>query len=148
MPAGKTAKLYRNTATNASPTWVEVPEIRDLDLPMQADQVDDSDRCSNFKKYSQCLVDLGISGNMTYRNGNANCEAIRDALLAGTVIEWAAMDGDITASGTTGIRFFGLVFSADRGQPLTDSMTVALEIKPTYHEESATVIEPSEYTIT
>ena len=147
MSAGKKGKLNRNTGTNASPVWVEVKEARDVDITRAADQVEESDRGSNYKKYDDGLIDLGISFNMTYRNGNANCQALITAMHAGTSIEYAAMDGDIATSGSTGPRFFGKVFQVNKSEPLTDGQTLQLEIKPTYHEEASVVIEPTEYTI-
>ena len=42
-------KLYRNNGSHASPTWIEVKEVRDLDIKFSPDKFDDSDRSSNFK---------------------------------------------------------------------------------------------------
>ena len=147
MTAGRKAKLYRNTATNASPTWVEILEARDVDITRAADQVEESDRGSDYKKYDDGQIELAITFNMTYRNGNANCDYLRDALLNGTAFEVAAMDGDVATSGSTGPRFFGKVFQVNKSEPLADGQTYDLEIRPTYHEESSAVVQPSEYTV-
>lgn len=147
MSSGKRAKLYRNTGTNAAPVWVEVKEAKDVDIAGSVDQVDESDRESDFKKYDDGLIDWGISFNMTHRRGNVNSAYFVAASLSGAVAEYAAMDDDITTSGATGPRFFGKVFQVGRSQPHTDGMTNQLEIKPARHEESSVVIEPSEYTI-
>ncbi len=147
MPNGQKAKLYRNTGTDAVPVWVELTEVIDLDIPTTAEEYDDSNRGSKYNKYDQGLVDLSVTGNMTYRNGNTNCDYIRDALLAGTSFQIAAMDGDITTSGVTGPRFFCKVFDYSRSQPLKDGQKAALAFKPCYHEESSVVFEPTEYTV-
>ena len=147
MAAGKRCKAYRNTGTDATPVWVEMGEIRDLDITRAPDQTDDSQRGSNYKKYDDGLIELEVSGELNYRNGNANCDYIRDALNAGTVFQIAAMDGAITVSGQTGPRYFCKVFQANKSEPLTDGQRVGILFKPAYHEESSVVIEPTEYTV-
>lgn len=147
MGAGRKNKLYRNTGTNATPTWVEVTEARDVDIERSVDQVEEMDRSTPYKKVDDGHIDLGITFGMTYRNGNANCDALIAALHAGTVAEYAAMDGDITVNGTTGLRMFGKVFQANTSQGLGSSDQLDIVIRPTYHEESAAVVHPSEYTV-
>ena len=74
MAAGRKCKLYRNTASYATPTWVEIEEAKDVTRTMSTDQVEEGDRSSPFKKYDDGLIDWEISFNMTYRNGNTNCD--------------------------------------------------------------------------
>ena len=147
MPSGKKGKLYRNTGTNAAPVLVEIKEARDVDFPMAPDKIDDSDRGSDFKKYTEGLIDLAINAKLTYRNGNANCAAIRDALMAGTVVEYLVLDGPSDVSGSAGVRFFGKVFTNNMSQPLTDGQTVDIEIAPAHHEEGGSVVEPTWYEV-
>lgn len=147
MPSGRKGKLYRNTGTNAVPVLVEITEARDVDFPMASDKIDDSDRGSDFKKYTDGQIDLAINAKLTYRNGNANCTALRNAVLAGTVIEFFALDGSSAVTGSAGVRFFGKVFSNNMQQPLSDGQTVDIEIAPAYHEESSVVVQPSWYEV-
>ena len=147
MASGRKGKLYRNTGTHAAPVLVEIPEARDVDFPMAPDKIDDSDRGSDFKKYTDGQIDLAINAKLTYRNGNANCTAIRNALLNGTIIEFFALDGPSDVTGSEGIRFFGKVFTNNMNQPLTDGQTVDIEIAPAYYEEASAVVQPSWYEV-
>lgn len=144
---GQECKLYRNTGTNATPTWSEVTGVRDLSLPLAADKVDISDRGSRFKKETGGMIESAISFQLTYRNGNADHAALRAAMLNKTAIEFAVMSGDITTSGEEGLRSFCEVFTFNHEQPLSDGVTVDVEIAPTYAEESDVVIHPSWYTV-
>lgn len=140
-------KLYRNNGSHASPTWIEVKEVRDLDIKFSPDKFDDSDRSSNFKLYDAGQIELGCTFKMTFRKGNLNCKHIRDSILECTATEYAAMYGDITESGSEGFRFYGKCFKGDHSQPLNDGDTVDVELAPTYFEENDIQIEPTFYEI-
>lgn len=144
---GQLCKLYRNTGTNTLPTWVEIATVKDLSNPMNKDKADQSNRGSKFKKSTGAMIDASVTFQITYLNGDADHAALRAAFLADTAIEFAIMSGDITTSGEEGLRAFCEVFEFSHEQPLNDGVTVDIEIAPTYHEESSTVIEPSWYVV-
>lgn len=140
-------KIYRNAGTSASPTWVEITEARDADIPFSPDKYEESDRGSIFKLYEAGQIELGINYNMTLRAGNVNCAHIRNSIFDDSTTEYLALFGDITESGSFGFRFFGKTFKGDHTQPLNDGDTITVEHAPTYHEEAGVQVTPTIYDV-
>lgn len=148
---GFDGKAYYNTGTNASPTWVEITNVRDVTTSASADTAEISDRGSKFKKYCQGMIDLETTINMTYRVADASVAALRVHFLARTTVEVLFTDNDITAASSTieGYRYFAHVTSQDFEQPLTDGQTIAMTFKPAWEDEgSGTAVDPSWFTVT
>ena len=145
---GSDGKLYRNTGTHASATWVEIDEAQDVSIPWAVDKAETSDRGSRFKKYEHGMIETGINFGFNYRSGNANFTALL-ALATPPVsaVQFAAMDGAIATSGSQGVRFFGKAFGANMEQPLADGMKIDFEIAPAYAEESSAVVDPDWYVV-
>jgi hypothetical protein len=58
--------------------------------------------------------------------------AIQEAYFDGTPVEVAVMDGDITTSGSQGLRATMAVTNFSRNEPLEEAITVSVTLKPTY----------------
>ena len=69
-----------------------------------------------------------------------------DALLAayidGTPKEFLVLDAAVTETGAQGPRAFCEVLSLNLSQELESSAEYEVSVKPTYHEESGTIVEP------
>lgn len=131
---GRDARLYRNTGTVVTPVWTEVTEARGLQLPMAADKVEQSDRSTRFKLYDSGGIDISFSGKLSYRSGNANCEALRDLMLDNCAEQMALMSDDITVVGAEGIKAGMKVFTNSHDYPFTDGKTIDIELAPCYYE--------------
>jgi hypothetical protein len=147
--AGRDCKAYYNTGTNATPTWVLMPKVRDLSVPFDPGDSDVSCRAGKFKLSAQALIESGVEFGYLHVFGD---ETVRDALIAtvvsGTVREFAIMDALIATSKARGLRAFMVGFGMPHEQPLEGHMLYTFTFKPTYKEEPAgTYIEPSWYTI-
>jgi len=142
---GLNAKLYRNTGTYGSPTWVEVCLIGDLTLNIEKSEATISVRCSGWELIRAVLKKASVDFKMMYNPGNSSFQAIRDAFNNNTRIEFAVMDGDITAGATTltqGLRATMEVMKFNIGQPLEGAQTVDVTLKPSYNSNL-----PSWYTV-
>lgn len=148
---GNQGKLYRNTGTDASPVWSEVKRVIDLTTPLTKGEADVSRRESNWKLLKGTIKEGAIEFGYRYKRGADGTDAEYVALLgsytAGTAIQFAAMDGDITTSGARGFKAFCECFDLTKNQPLTDGMVVSVVLKPTDHEESSSLVEPELVTI-
>ena len=147
MASGKDTRLYRNDGTRLAPVLVEIPEARDIEVPWVAEEVNDNDRSSGFMQYCEGLIDVGISTTLSLRNQNANNQNASDAVFTGRVNEYFVLDGPADVSGSEGVRFFGKVFDASRTHPLSDSRTMAITIKPAFHEEGGVAAPPLAYVV-
>ena len=137
---GFDGKLYYNTGTDGSPTWVEIDVSRDVSSPNSAGEADVSDRRSKFEMKCPTLLSLETSVTTTYVRGDTALAALRTHFLNRTAVQVAVMDGDIATSGSEGYKYYAHVFSNDFDQPLKDGMTVSLTFKPTISVDEPSVL--------
>ena len=130
---GMEAKLYRNTGTYALPTWVELTNVKDLTLNLEAGEADVTTRGNaGWRATVATLKDGSIEFEMVWDTADTNFTAIQDAFFNGTDIEFAVMDGDITVSGTQGLRATMSITSFSRSEALEEALMVSVNAKPTY----------------
>jgi predicted secreted protein len=140
-------KIYQNTGTYASPVWALITGTRDINVPMTADELDDSSRDSRYKKFLSGMIDLGVTFQMRYHLENADHTDLLNKFFAQTVFEIAVVNGDISVSGTEGIRAFVQLFSNSISLPLGDNSNVDFSAKPAFVDEGSGEIDPEWYTV-
>jgi hypothetical protein len=130
---GLDAKLYRNTGTYSSPTWNDIPNVKDVTLNLEAGEADVTTRGNNgWRATVATLKDGSIEFDMVWDTADTDFAAIRDAFLNRTAIEFAVMDGNITVAGSQGLRATCMVTKFSRSEPLEQAIMVSVTIKPTY----------------
>jgi hypothetical protein len=128
---GNEAIAYRNTGTYEAPVWVEIENIRDLAMPFEKGSTDASTRGAKWRQYLMTLRDAGIDWNMLYDTEDEDFSVVQDAFFADdTQIELAIMDGDITISGTEGLRVTVDIATWTKNEPLEDAQNVDVNAKP------------------
>ena len=129
---GMEAKLYRNTGTYATPTWVEMLNVKDLTLNLEASEADVTTRGNaGWRATIAALKDGSIEFEMVWDTGDADFTAIKDAFFGNTSIEFAVMDGDVAGSGSQGLRATMAITNFSRNEPLEEAITVSVTAKPT-----------------
>lgn len=110
---GRTHKAYLNSATHASPTWVELKRIRDATINPDKTKVEIASRESAWNKKKGGMKVL--SAEMTYlrkkKAADSNFNTLLDSFLNGTAVELAFMDEAIATSGAEGWRGYYEVFT-------------------------------------
>jgi hypothetical protein len=130
---GLDARLYRNTGTYASPTWNEIKNVKDVTLSLETSEADVTTRGnSGWRATVATLKDGSIEFEMVWDTADDDFAAIRDAFLNRAAIEFAVMDGDITVSGSQGLRATCVVTNFTRNEALEEAITVSVTVKPTY----------------
>lgn len=130
---GLDAKLYRNTADYASPTWVEVTNVKDLTLNLEAGEADVTTRGNaGWRATIAALRDGSIEFEMVWDTADAAFTAIKNAFFGGTTVEFAVMDGDIETAGSQGLRAMMAITNFSRSEPLEEAIKVSVTAKPTY----------------
>lgn len=146
---GKQMKMYRNTGTNASPTWVEVCEVGDVsiaDLSMGVAEL--KRRCKLYTKNIASLIQtIAVEFRLHAGLGATNYSALVAAFFAGTVQEWAIMDDTITNTGAQGLRIPLLIEQFPFDQPLEDVAGHDVRLVTGFLLESSTEIDPTWYTV-
>jgi hypothetical protein len=104
---GKDFKLYRNTDIpyDATPTWVEVKNVRDLSRGVEKALADFSTRAVDWRMQRGTLKELTVDFQMVYDNADADYDAFETAFYQDTMIEVLILDGPIGTMGSKGIRF-------------------------------------------
>lgn len=140
---GKDCKLYLNSATNATPTWVEIKKAINVSANLGKGEADVSARFSGWKLSKGALKELEIT--FTYRH-KAGADTVFDTLLAaylaGTPKQFAVMDAAITESGAQGPKAFCEIFAMNLTQELENAAEFEFTLKPTYVEETGVLVEP------
>lgn len=145
---GKNCKLYYNSATHATPTWVEIPDAMDLSVPMTKAEADVSSRSSIYKMFMGGQLEVGIEFGYLH---NAGSDSIHTVLLAAynadTPKEFAALDGGSGTPGSKGLRAYCLIFDHSQDQNLDEGLKHNMTLKATRFIESSAVVSPDQYVI-
>jgi len=140
---GLKGKTYRNTGTYETPVWTEMKNIKDLSLKMEKGEADATTRGNNgWEAVISSLKKGSLEWAMVYDTDDPDFTALHTAWFADTPIEFAVMDGDITTSGSQGLRASMEVFGFGREEQLTEAMEVPITAKPTYSDHP-----PAWYTV-
>ena len=140
---GFQGKLYRNSGTYESPTWVLVDNVGDLELPLEAGEANISVRSGNgFELVVPGLIKYGLNFKMVYDPADANQTALRAAFFARTAIEFLALDQAVATAGSSGVRATMCVLKCSRSEALAEAMMCDVALKPTYAANG-----PAAYTV-
>jgi hypothetical protein len=98
------AKIYRNTGTFASPTWVAINNVRDANMGAAWDKGDAAVRATRVKIYAPTQVDLAANCVVRCDDADAGYGALDDASISSATLDLLILDGPITVEGTRGWR--------------------------------------------
>lgn len=132
---GLDAKLYVNESVYATPDWLEIEDVADVTLDMTKGEADVSRRGSGRWAASVGTTKTGgVSFTLIMRKdatSQAAFEYFRDSFLNNDSLDVAVMDGDITTTGSEGLRARMEVMSMPRGEPLAGAITYNITLKVT-----------------
>ena len=130
---GMQAKLYRNSGSYGTPTWVEVGNVKDLTLNLEAGEADVTTRSnSGWRATVATLKDGSIEFEMVWDTTDANFTAIQQGFFNNTPVEFAIMDGAIATAGSQGLRATMSITNFSRSEALEEAIMVSVTAKPTY----------------
>lgn len=146
---GLDCKLYYNSGTHATPTWVEIKKARDVALSdFGVNPVEANSRESPNEAYTPGLVKNGATFTYLHTRG---ADTVRDAMIAmvtgRTAKEFALMDGGIALVGARGLRCFFLMEKFAYSQDLEGNQVWDASLKPAYVIEAGAKVEPDLYVI-
>lgn len=139
---GLECKLYYNTGTYGTPTWVEIVNAKDVSFPASKGEAETSRRGSKFKTRRGTLIDLSIDFQLIYEPGDAVFAALFSAFLNSTPVELLALSGPVGTVGSEGWRATCEIFKNDGAQALESAETFDFSAKPTHSEH-----DPSWYVV-
>lgn len=132
---GFNGKLYYDSGTTfTTPTWVECPNVEDVTLNLEANEITLQTRAGNGWETSvPSTFKSSVSFKMVYDPADAAFTAFRVAFLTRAPIHVAIMDGPVATAGSQGLQAVMMVSKFPRDEPYAGAMTVDVEIKPTYY---------------
>lgn len=146
---GRNERLYYNTGTHASPSWIWMKRTINRTLSFGKGEINFQDSESEWEKTLGAAKKLGL--NWGYRelitSNDTVFAALWDSYLNGTPIEVAAMNGDIATTGKKGFRAFIEVMEMEQTAELEGMTEWAVSVKLTEHEEASAVVDPDRYTV-
>jgi hypothetical protein len=146
---GFEAKLYRNTGTEASPTWNLIDNCRDLSVADSVTDVDVSARDGGGWAMSDAgLQTIELTFQMIGDYGDADWVALQQAYYARTPLLLAVASGAIASAGTQYLKFPGIITNFARAEPLDGVTAYDVTIKVTRVKEAGNIILPSWVTVT
>ena len=120
-------------AANTALSFTEVLGARDVNVSINSDKANTSDRATKWKSYTAAGVDLEVTATLTLVDGSSTQGAIlstiRTACIDRTTIKVGAFTSAIAAS-AEGVVFDCYVFSNDIAQPLSDGQTISVTFAP------------------
>lgn len=130
---GQEAKLYLCAAgIGDTPTWMELKQVKNVNLGLQKGEADVSTRANGGWKASKgALKEATIEFEMPWDTEADGFEELRASYLTGSAVGLAVMDGDITTAGSEGLWADCEVLDFSRDEPLEDAMSVKVTAKPT-----------------
>lgn len=136
---GIKAKLYYNTATFGSPTWVHVTLVRDWTMNQKPNMAEVLDRSTKAMRKVPTTYDISCSGSLRTVADSTIYLAFRTAFLAGSVIDIMCLTGLSTNNGEIGWRYEATVEDMTRDEGAANVMYDSLILSP--HGESSNVIQ-------
>jgi hypothetical protein len=152
---GMDCKVYRNTATYASPTWNEVTCVKDATLNLERAEADISKRGgsgwrSTVGTLKDATLELVVIADRSITTEKADLDALRDAWLNNTKIELIVLDGPEPApSGSVaseGIRASWYVATFNRTENLEEGVQYEVTLRVTSTENSSAEVAPAWFT--
>jgi len=143
--------LYRNTGSYTTPTWSEIDEVGDVSISdLSRGTAELKRRASDFTKNLATLIQaISIEFRLHHGLDATTFSALVTNFFAGTVQEFAIMDGPIATAGSQGLRCPCLIEQFPWDQPLEDVSGHDVRLTTAYWESPAgTEVDPVWYTAT
>ena len=130
--------FFNNGGDWETPIWQEIGNAKDVTLNLSTGEADVTTRGNQGWKATKATLKEGsIDFEMIWDTEDDSFSAFQQAYFSNESIEVAAMDGDITESGSSGLHAEFSVTNFSRNEPLEEAVTASVTIKPTYSEHAA-----------
>jgi hypothetical protein len=148
MPApvpNNDCKLYYNSNTNASPTWVLLDRVVNVSCDSSATTAPTTNRSSKFETEEVVTVKLGpLTFDYQILSAvDADFNALRAAWLAKAKYQFAMMDGAIDTAGSEGWKAYFQITKCTVTEDDGGVRRASFEAVPTAFYESSALVEPA-----
>lgn len=147
---GGNMNMYRNTGSNATPVWVLVASVEDVNISdLTRSLAEIKRRSSQFVTNLAALIQtIKLAFKLWYGIDSTNFTALQLMFFGGNAEEWAVMDDLITTTGSQGLRCAYIVSSFPISENIEDAASIDVELSTAYYESPVgTAVDPSWYTV-
>lgn len=146
---GLDCKLYYNSGTNASPTWVEIENAINVSVPdYGTNQVAANSRASLYESFLPGLIRTGIDFQYLHVKGTDTVRAALLGMVSGrSAKQFAVMDAAIASAGSIGLTAYMNIENMSYTEDLEGVRTYDITLKPAYFVESSAKVEPAILTV-
>jgi len=148
LSVGNDNRLYYNSATAASPTWLPICIVGNVSLDINISEAEVDLRCSSWVMGLPAKLSGGINFTMARDIGGTAHDVLRGYALARTPKQYAIASGEIATSATQYLKAF-MFFTAFPWNQETQNMAQGdCSLKMAWVEEPAgTLIQPTWVTV-
>ena len=133
---GKDAKLYYGAEGAAIGALVELDNVGDVTVNLEAGEADVTTRANGgWEGTAATLRKCTIDFEMVWKPADAAFTALKAAFLASTLVEIAALDQDKAVGGAQGPKGSFSVTGFSRNEALTEAIRVSVSVKLTTFDE-------------
>ena len=127
---GMNAKIYQGAAGADLATLVEMSNVKDVTLNLEAGEADVTTRANQgWRATAPTLRECTAEFEMLWKPGDAGFDAVKTAFLTAGTIALAVLTGDKVTSGTEGPRGDFSITNFSRNEPLEEGVTVSITAK-------------------
>ena len=101
---GVTSKLYRNTGSWGTPTWVAIDKVDGLELDSGWNTSTSGDRGQGVDTVEKTTATLNITGRVKQDDSDAGYAALLAGYLSRSPIDLMVLNGASNSNGATGFR--------------------------------------------
>jgi len=133
---GMDAVMYWGSAAAELAAMTELDNVRDVTVNLEAGEADVTTRAnSGWRATAATLRECSVDFEMVWKPGDPAFEALKDAYLAGTLIELAVLDQDRETAGAQGPKGSFAITSFSRNEALEEGITVSVTAKLSAFDE-------------
>jgi len=133
---GMNAKLYQGEPGAELSALVEMSNVKDLTLTMEAGEADVTTRAnSGWRATAATLKEATCEFEMLWKPGDDCFDAIMDAYLNSSQVRLCPMTGPRATAGSHGLLGDWSITNATRNEPLEEGITVSVTAKLAVFDE-------------
>ena len=125
---------YKTGGQNGAGSWVELANVRDVTLSLEAGEADVTTRAnSGWRAVVATLKEASVEFGMVWDTADAGFGAVKDAYLNNAPIGMQILDGSSSGAGE-GLQADFMITSFSRSESLEEAITVSVTAKVTYSD--------------
>ena len=143
LRVGNDLKLYYNSGTDASPTWVEVSIVGDVTCNIACNEAEVDLRVSNWILNLPAKLSGGFDLTLANHPGNTAFDYLRTMALARTQKQFSSATGSMSENDVQYFKAYCFFTNFPWSQPTQELSTHDASLALGYTEESDVLIEPA-----